>query len=92
MKVLGLYELLLIFMGVLSFALYGIDKFKAVHQLWRIPERVLLGVGLLGGAAGAMIGMRLFHHKTRHWYFWAVNLAGLLMQLSLLAYLKGYRW
>lgn len=90
MKILPLYELVLIGMGVLAFALYGVDKFKAVHQMWRIPERVLLGAGLLGGAAGALIGMKIFHHKTRRWYFWAVNLAGLLIQMRLLAYLKGY--
>lgn len=87
MNVLTLYELILIIMGVLAFILYGEDKLKAMHQRWRIPERVLLGVGLLGGAAGALIGMNLFHHKTRRWHFWVVNLAGLAMQMSLLAYL-----
>ena len=40
-----------------------------MHASSRIPEAVLLGVGLAGGAPGALLGMRLFHHKTRRAYF-----------------------
>ena len=51
------------------FALMGIDKSKAKRHLWRIPEKTLFLSALLGGGAGAIIGMYFFHHKTRHWYF-----------------------
>ena len=76
-------------MSILAFAVYGIDKLKAKKNWWRIPEAFLLGVGFCGGAVGALIGMRLFHHKTRHWYFWVVNLGGLLWQLAIFVYLWG---
>lgn len=80
----------LIFLGVMSlfsFVIYGVDKRKAIKHAWRIKEAVLLGVGFFGGAAGALFGMKLFHHKTKHWYFWAVNIIGLLAQIAILIYI-----
>ena len=71
---------------VITARLYGADKAKARRGAWRIPERVLLGCGICGGALGALLGMRLFHHKTRHWYFTAINTAALLAWAALLAY------
>lgn len=53
----------------LTFFLYGLDKRKAVKHQWRIPEKTLLGTAFLGGSVGAIIGMRVFHHKTKHWTF-----------------------
>lgn len=47
----------------------GMDKRKAKQGKWRISEKTLFLVALLGGALGSTIGMHLFHHKTRHWYF-----------------------
>lgn len=49
-----------------AFCLYGIDKRKAVYQLWRIPEFLLLLLAIIGGAFGAILGMLLFRHKTLH--------------------------
>ena len=48
-----------------AFALYGIDKYKARRGLWRIPEVVLLFAAAAGGSAGALLGMHVFHHKTK---------------------------
>lgn len=56
-------------MSVICFMLMGIDKFRAVHGKWRISETALLVTAFFGGGAGGMLGMFLFHHKTRHWYF-----------------------
>ena len=56
-------------MNLLGFFFMGLDKWKAKKRAWRIPEATLLLVSALGGAAGALIGMHLFRHKTRHWYF-----------------------
>ncbi len=81
-----LLALLLIGSG-LAFFLYGIDKYKARRGAWRISERTLLLTGLLVGGVGALLSMQLFRHKTRHTYFYAVNIAGALWQLGLLAYL-----
>lgn len=52
-----------------GFAVMGIDKQKAKRGLWRIPESTLFFIAVIGGSIGSIIGMRLFRHKTRHWYF-----------------------
>ena len=78
----------LIFLAVMSlsaFILYGADKRKAKKKAWRTPESVLLGFGFFGGAIGAIAGMNTFRHKTKHWYFWVVNVAGLIVQAALAA-------
>lgn len=76
--------LFLIVMSVVAFILYGADKRKAKKRRWRTPEAVLLGVGFFGGAVGALLGMNFFRHKTRHWYFWAVNLLSLALHVAVL--------
>mgnify|MGYP004676675193 CR=1 FL=1 len=65
-RVLACY---LLAVNVLAFALMGIDKHKARRGAWRIPEKTLFLPVLLGGGAGGCLGMRVFRHKTRHWYF-----------------------
>ena len=62
-----LHALLVCFgvMSLLAFVLFGTDKFKAKTGRRRIPERTLLAAALLGGGAGALLGMYTFHHKTR---------------------------
>ena len=49
--------------------LMGMDKARAKRRAWRIPEKTLFLCAILGGSAGSWIGMYLFHHKTKHWYF-----------------------
>ena len=63
-----LYALLLYFavINIVAFFLYGIDKWKARHDKWRITEARLLSVALLGGSIGALLGMKVWHHKTQH--------------------------
>lgn len=80
---------LLIFASIslVAFGLYGADKYKAKRGLWRIPEKTLLLTSFLGGALGGLAAMQLFRHKTRHWYFYAVNLLGLAWQIGLVIYL-----
>lgn len=81
-----LYTLLLLYMlfiNVVALIMYGVDKYKAVHSAWRISERVLLFVALIGGAMGAMIGMYLFRHKTRHARFVVLVPLFLMAQLYL---------
>ncbi|MBQ3272473.1 MAG: DUF1294 domain-containing protein [Solobacterium sp.] len=51
--------------NILVFLLYGWDKHQAAHGGWRISEKTLLAGALLGGGAGALAAMRIFHHKTR---------------------------
>lgn len=56
-------------MSVLAFVCYGIDKKRAVKHAWRIRESTLLFLAFAGGAPGAYLGMKVFHHKTKHWKF-----------------------
>ena len=56
--------------NVVTFLVYGGDKRRAKRPgARRIPEKTLLLMAALGGSPGALAGMRVFHHKTRHWYF-----------------------
>lgn len=66
MKIVGAYLLLI---NLTGFAVMGWDKSKARAGAWRIPEKTLFGIAILGGGLGVWAGMYHFHHKTRHWYF-----------------------
>ena len=71
MNEFGLYLYLYLFViNVLAFGLYAIDKRRAVYKKWRIPEAILLGLAVIGGAYGAGIAMLLFRHKTQHMAFY----------------------
>ena len=59
----------LIFWSLAAFIAMGADKRRARQGLWRVPEKTLFLLAALGGAPGAFLGMHLFHHKTKHWYF-----------------------
>ena len=52
--------------NVLTFIVYGMDKWKARRGRWRVPEATLLGLAALGGSVGAWLAMHLFRHKTQH--------------------------
>lgn len=56
----------LVVINVIAFVLMGIDKHKAKKKQWRIPERTLFLSAAVGGSIGAMYGMHLFRHKTKH--------------------------
>ena len=55
----------LITINVLTFIVYGVDKWKAHRGRWRVPEATLLGLTALGGSVGAWLAMQLFRHKTQ---------------------------
>ena len=56
----------LILVNAAAVLLMLIDKVKATKKMWRIPERVLLGVSAIGGSVGGLLGMQVFRHKTKH--------------------------
>jgi len=68
MKGLPLHVVLAYFItvNVLGLVLFGIDKWKAKHDKWRISEATLLSVTAIGGSIGAWVGMKVWHHKTMH--------------------------
>lgn len=79
------FFLFLALINVVTFFVYGDDKRRAKKAgARRIPEKTLLVMAALGGSPGALAGMRVFHHKTRHWYFKYGVPAMLLLQLALL--------
>ncbi len=81
----------LLFVNILVFLLYGWDKHQAVHNGRRISEKTLLAGALLGGGAGALAAMRVFHHKTRKAAFrFGVPLI-LAGEAAVYAYLKFVR-
>lgn len=55
--------------NIVGFVIMGIDKAKAKANAWRIPEKTLLFIALIGGSIGVWLGMEIFRHKTKHWYF-----------------------
>ena len=73
--------------SIVTFISYGVDKKKAQNNAWRISEKFLLLSALFGGAIGALFGMKVFRHKTKHWYFWFVNVFGVLIHVAVVAYL-----
>ena len=81
----------LLAINVVTFILYGIDKYKAKKAKWRISEATLLLLAVLGGSIGAWMGMKVWHHKTMHKKFKYGIPAILLIQIALMAYLHMNR-
>ena len=77
----------LLFLNIFGFSIMGIDKQKAKRHQWRISEKTLFMVSLLGGSIGTLVGMYFFHHKTKHWYFVFGMPLILIVQSILLLYL-----
>lgn len=76
----------LVFINVLTFLLYGIDKWKARRGKWRIPKETLIWLAIVGGSIGALLGMYLFRHKTKHKKFTLGIPAIFLIQMGLFYY------
>ena len=73
--------------NIVSFFLYGIDKYKAKKNKWRISEATLLMIAVIGGSIGAWVGMRLWHHKTMHKKFKYGIPVIIIFQVALVVYL-----
>lgn len=89
-----LTKALLVYYVIINLVLFGamgIDKYKAKKDLWRIKEATLMILALAGGAVGGFLGMKIFHHKSRKWYFYVVFAAGIILHIALL-WLIGVRF
>lgn len=75
--------------NLLAFAMYGIDKRRAIKNKWRIPEKTLLLAALFGGAMGALWAMILFHHKTRKAKFILTVPVLFFLQIAFFVWLFG---
>lgn len=74
----------LIFINIITFFIYGADKYKAQKKKWRIPEKRLFLLALIGGSIGAEAGMLCFRHKTKHPRFMIGIPAIFLFQICIL--------
>ncbi|MBA2796046.1 DUF1294 domain-containing protein [Streptococcus porcinus] len=79
--ILALLSVLLLW-NLIVFAVYGIDKGRAMKGRWRISESTLIGMTLFFGGLGAWLAAKIFHHKTQKWYFqviWGIGIAILVI-------------
>lgn len=75
----------LLVVNIAAFVVYGWDKICAKRGMWRVPEKILLLLALLGGSVGAMAGMAIFRHKTLHLKFrYGVPLIMILQLIGLI--------
>jgi len=72
----------LVIINITAFCLYGVDKSAAIKQMQRIPNKVLLGMAVIGGSVGALAGMYTFRHKTKTWYYTVTVPVILLIQIT----------
>ena len=77
----------LLAVNIVTFILYGIDKYKAKKGKWRISEATLLTMAAIGGSIGAWAGKRLWHHKTMHKKFKYGIPVIIILQVALAVYL-----
>ena len=78
----------LIVINVTVFLVYGIDKWKAKQGSWRISEATLLILAAIGGSIGALLGMKVWHHKTMNKKFKYGLPLILIIQIILIGYLS----
>ena len=69
--------------NIITFAVFGIDKLKAIKDKWRIPEKVLFLLSVIGGSVGALLGMYIFRHKTKKTAFKLGIPAILIVQIAI---------
>ena len=60
--------------SILAFFIYGLDKYLAKNKQYRVSEYSLFILAIFGGGIGSLLGMRVFHHKTKKASFWIVNI------------------
>lgn len=76
----------LVIMNIIGFTIMGIDKSRAKRGAWRIPEKTLFLIAILGGSIGSILGMKQFRHKTKHKTFTIGMPAILIVQAAIILY------
>ena len=82
--------MVLIIWNIIVFALYGVDKWKAINGKWRISERALLILAFFMGGFGAFLGMQVFRHKTHKIAFIIMIPLAMLENLAILYFFGRY--
>ncbi len=73
--------------SLITLVVWGYDKSQAMRHQWRVPEKKLIALTVVGGFSGALLGMPLFHHKTRKPHFWLIALASGLAHIIIVSVL-----
>ena len=81
LKVMAVYYLAV---NLVLFVMMGADKVRAKRGEWRIREATLAAVALLGGGIGGFAGMKLFHNKTKKWYFYCLFTLGIVLHIIII--------
>lgn len=90
LRILPLIYLLVI--NIAGFLSMMFDKIRAKKNTWRIRERTLFLLAILGGSIGSLAGMYLFRHKTKHWYFVLGMPLILILQIILVIFFYFYQF
>ena len=85
-KLLSIY---LMFINLITFIIFMIDKFKSINKKWRIKESTLINLCIVGGSIGGFVSMYLFRHKTKHSSFYIGIPLIIIIQIILLIYLNN---
>ncbi|MEI3609650.1 DUF1294 domain-containing protein [Pseudogracilibacillus sp. SO10305] len=92
MQMISWFVLYVFCLNIFGYILMGIDKKRARKGFYRISERALWIIALLGGTVGMIIGMYMFHHKTKKWYFKFGLPFFMLLQISSVFYLYDFQY
>ena len=87
MNLITYMAIILVVWNILTLSLYGIDKSKAKKGKWRISEFALISCAFLMGAAGAVLGMWIFRHKTKHTKFNVLVPLALILNIGIIVFL-----
>jgi len=84
----GLLAMYLLLINLVTFFVFGLDKWKAKRKvkkesIRRVPEKTLFLLAIFGGSVGALLGMKVWHHKTLHKSFRIGIPAILILQIVL---------
>lgn len=80
----------LLFINFIGFYIMLVDKNRAIHKEWRVPEKTLIGISIIGGSIGMVLGMFTFRHKTKHLKFLLGIPVIIFIQFYIVIYLCNY--
>ncbi len=80
----------LFFINFIGFSIMLVDKKRAIHKEWRVPEKTLIGISIIGGSVGMILGMFTFRHKTKHLKFLLGIPVIIIIQFYIVIYLCNY--
>lgn len=75
--------------NLITFLVWGFDKWRAQNQQWRVSERILFSLIIIGGAFGALVGMQIFRHKTKKIRFWVIGILAGIIHIAIIFYFSS---